>query len=460
MKKLIVLKNIFLLISLLIGVKSDAQYSIQLNYSNLSDSVVYFRLRTFDDKLYIPKDTLKLNKDNIVISSKTPIYGGFYYLYFPKSRKRIELCLENNDKFKIKFDGNKPDSIITDNTRNQIQIAYQQLEIKYASVDSLYNVLLKKGNGTLTFKEQLFKEKKEALMKFRNNALKSLSDKSLLHKYFTTLNNIDSFKPNKKDYSGRTKFINQFNLKDPQLYFSPIYKQILYEYLSAYPLNGDSTLKGIDAIMAKLNCKDKSYMNSFNYFVSVLQNSTIKENYKAYSKFIENHLIKNKCPLPNKQKAEEYIKIYKRLQLINKTDKFIEINLKDSSGINQLLSETIKSNDFTILSFYDPTCDHCDIQMPELNETIKLLKNNYKIEINNFAICNTDKILENEWKRFIEKHKLNENHIHVILGDNLNIRTQYAAYSNPIFFLIDKNGNLLLKKATIKMIEKYIIESI
>lgn len=460
MKKQILLQYIFCYTLLTYGNASIAQYAIEIKHNDIKDSIAYFRLKTFDERQYLAKDTIKLNHNKTLIQSKTPIYGGFYYIYFPNSKKKIELCLENNDKLSVLIRGNYPDSILFSNKQNEVLYNYRLLENNFAHLDSTYASLIKKGNGNLTFKERFYEEKRRKLIDFRTKMLSELSEKSLLYKYFTALNKIDEFKPNKKDYTGRDKFIKQFNLKEPQLYFSDTYKSILYEYLSAFPLTGDSILKGIKVIMSKIDCKDKSYMNTFNYCVSVLQNSTIKENYKAYSQFIETYLINNKCPMPNKQKAEEYLKNYKRLQTISKADKAFEIQLKDSLGIIQKLSETIKRNNFTILSFYDPTCDHCDIQMPELNETIKLLKKNYKIEINNFAICNTDKILENEWKRFIEKHKLNENHIHVILGDNLDIRTQYAAYSNPIFFLIDKNGNLLLKKATIKMIEKYIIESI
>ncbi|MFN5760506.1 MAG: hypothetical protein ACK44U_00380 [Sphingobacteriales bacterium] len=80
-----------------------------------------------------------------------------------------------------------------------------------------------------------------------------------------------------------------------QLYFTPILKDILYEYLSAYPLSADSTLKGIDVIMSKMDCKDKPYANTFNYFSSILQNSSIKENMKGYTAFIEKYLINNKC---------------------------------------------------------------------------------------------------------------------------------------------------------------------
>ena len=133
------------------------------------------------------------------------------------------------------------------------------------------------------------------------------------------------------------------------------------------------------------------------------------------------------------------------------------MSLKDTSGNLQTLTTLLKQNDFTVISFYDPTCEHCKIQMPELDIAIKSVINQTGLAVSIYAICNSTNFLEKEWKNFINENKLTQNFTHVILGNDDKPRIDYAAYSNPIFFLTDKNGTLLLKKATVDSIKKYLL---
>lgn len=120
---------------------------------------------------------------------------------------------------------------------------YQIIENSFQSIDSNYSEMRKRGNGNLKTKESLYKDKILALTAFRLDAMKKLSTNSLLYKYFNCLNRLDAYVPNKKNFKEREEFLQQFNLKDPQLYFSPLLKDVMYEYLSSYPLSADSTLK-------------------------------------------------------------------------------------------------------------------------------------------------------------------------------------------------------------------------
>lgn len=444
-----------LLIILQIGV--FAQYKININYSKPKDSILYFRVTTFDDKLFIPKDTIKVGKKTARIVYDKSIFGGIYYIYLPQSKKKIMLCLENNDNFTLNINGdNWEDSLTCTNPKNNLFLNYQKLENRYQYLDSQYSDMQKKGNATLKAKEALYKVKKDSLSAFRTKAMLKLNSTSLLYKYFKVLNERDGYAPNRTDYKGRDAFIKKFNFKDEQLYFTPVLKDIMYEYLSAYPLTADSTLKGIDVIMDKMDCKDKPYANTFNYFSSVLQNSSIKENMKGYTAFIEKYLINSKCTFLGKNATDQFLSTYKRIKQISNIDTVANIVLKDTTGKEQSLVDQIKNYDYTVVSFYDPTCEHCKFQMPELDSTLLDIRSKSGLKVLNFAICNTSMALESEWKKFINEKKLEDQYIHVILGDKDNIRETYAAYANPMFYLIDNRGRILLKKANISAIKKLI----
>lgn len=454
------MKKSILLITLLsmVYLSATAQYQVNLTLSNIKDSLAYFRLCTFDEKLFIPKDTSRIKKNVVKFASTTSIFGGIYYVSLPASNKKIQLCIENKDMINLKLDGSLPlDSIYCSDPENKVFIKYQALESKYQYIDSQYNDLLKKGNASLKFKESLYKPKKDTLSAFRKQALRTLKTGSVLHKHFTWLNTLDEFSPNRQEYAQREKFLRQFPLQDAQLYFSPLLKPIIYEYLSSYPLQADSTLKGIEAVMKRLDCKDKAYPNTFNYFTNVLQNNTIKNNIEGYMDFIETYLINNKCSFLPKNREAEYLTKYKQFKQIAGTDSITNISLKDTAGIKQDLGDVVAKHDYTIISFFDPSCEHCKVQMPELDLTVKSVLNQTNLSLSIYAICNTNFSMEKDWKTFITEHALSENFVHVILGDDDSPRVQYAAYGNPMFFLVDQNKKILLKKTTVSAIKKFLL---
>ena len=95
----------WLLLFLLCPVFANAQYQIKIKAVNTIDSIAFFRGALFDDKNYIPKDTIKLYKGNYTVTAKKPIIGGIYFFYFPKSKQKVYFALENLDSIKVELRG-------------------------------------------------------------------------------------------------------------------------------------------------------------------------------------------------------------------------------------------------------------------------------------------------------------------------------------------------------------------
>lgn len=433
-----------------------SQYSINLNYSQAADTVVYFRLVTFDDKQYLPKDTVLIKRGKATIKSATPIFGGIYYLYFPITKTRLYISIDNKDNFDITLNGNHIlDSVLSNDPKNTIFFAYQKLENQFKHIDSTYSEMKKRGEGKLSDKEVLFKPKIKTLTDFRTKALAGLPKTSSLNNYFSSLNELDAFTPGKKNPTSRDIFLNKFDFESAQLYFSPAFKEILYEYISSYPLQSDSTLKAIDTLMKKIKCKNKAYPNTFHYIASVLQNNSIKENRDGYIRYIDKYLYQ--CNnFPGKNKAGSYISVYNQMKQLNQIDTVYNVVLKDTTGKHRSLQEFLSQNDYTIISFYDPSCEHCKLQLPEVDSIMHYVNNRNRIRIGQYAICSTPEMMTKEWKHFVEEHKLNKNYVHVILGNDEEVRKKYSAYSTPSFFLSDRSGKLLLKKTNVIGLQNFL----
>ena len=142
------MKRIFCIIVLLItaSIACKAQYQIKIKAINTLDTVIYFRGTVFDEKNFIPKDTINLSKGTFTINSKKPIIGGIYYFYFPKTKSKIYFSLENKDSIKVEISGtNYLDFIVFSNQSNKTFIEYQLLEKKLSNYDTLFAKELAQG---------------------------------------------------------------------------------------------------------------------------------------------------------------------------------------------------------------------------------------------------------------------------------------------------------------------------
>ena len=67
---------IFILVFALLSKVSSAQFLLKIKSSNTIDSIAYLRGVAFDEKNFIPKDTILLYKGNNTIKNSKPIIVG------------------------------------------------------------------------------------------------------------------------------------------------------------------------------------------------------------------------------------------------------------------------------------------------------------------------------------------------------------------------------------------------
>jgi hypothetical protein len=456
------MKHIIYIIALLVfPLIASAQFTLKFTTkpSNLND-VVYLRSTVFDDKNFIPKDTISLNGKTKIIRSKKSIVGGIHYLFFPKTKEKIYLSVEDNDIFDIKLpEDNYLNKIETTSPKNKIFIDYQRLENQFSNLDSTYEAQMKVGRKfNLAQKAEFFQKKTNALVEFRTKSLNSFKSGEALSIYFKTLNHLDQSIPSRRNIAKRNEFLKSIDLNEPKLLFTPEMKNIMFEYLSYYPLHSDSLSVGIDQVFSKLNCKSKAYPYVFDYFSSILKNRNVQNNVDGYEKFINKYVLNSKCDFLKSARKEELLKSIKSASsdlVVGKLSP--RISLKDTTGQVQDMHEVAKLYDYTVVVFYAPTCDHCQVEVPLMDSTIKQVEKIFKLKIGRYAICNETGLPRAEWVNFINKYKLYQKFTHVNLDDNNDIRTTYDALSNPTFYLINRFGLLEDKKISPLTLKKFFI---
>ena len=449
----------WLLLFLLFPALVHAQYQIKIKATNTADSIAYFRGTVFDDKNYIPKDTIKLYKGNYTVAAKKPIIGGIYFLYFPKSKQKVFFSLENLDSIKVEIRGaNYLDSIKFSNKVNQQFVEYQLLEKKLSNYDTNYAAELAKGKKfNLAQKAAFFQPKTSQLVSYRTTLLKNLKQVNALFVHLNTLNILDSSVPSRKNYIGRNELIKRIDFKNPKLLFTPNIKNVLNEYYSYYPLQADSLNKGLDTVMNKVDGKSNMSMYITDYFIKLLHNREIVNNTEAYTYYLEKYILNQKYKISDIKQLDQLKTELANLKSLQLQDTCVNMILKDTAGQVQNLLEFASQNKFTLIIFYDPTCEHCKVELPKMDSTINLLENTYNIKVGRYAVCNEPSLPASIWKDFIVKYNLNKNYINVNLGNNMDLRKSYDAFTNPIFYLVNNKGILLGKKLSPQTVRNLIL---
>ncbi len=447
------------LIMPLIGLK--AQFQVKIKATNTIDSIAYLRASIFDDKNYIPKDTIQLKKGIAVVKNDKSVFGGIYYLYFPSSKQKISFIAENKDTINLTING--PDYInnsTINGLKNKLFLQYQQIEKSLSFIDSNYAKEITSGKKIgLTQKAAYFKIKTDSLTGFRSNALKMFKPNDVLYIHFDALNKLDASVPNKKNFEARQKFINQFDLNTPRLFFTPNMKSILMEYFSYYPLQADSMVKGVDTIMLKVMCTNKAYSFVFNYIAKLMKNREIQNNTEGYAYLLNKYIKEGKCTFLDAKQKDLLLQELTQIQFQKLKDTCLNVILPDTAGIQKDLHQFAKNFNYTLIVFYDPSCDHCKAELPKMDSTIAVLEQQLLVKIGKYAICNAPGASKKEWFDFINDYHLVKSYAHVQLGNDLPIRKAYDAFSNPLFYLVDRDGILLAKKTSPSNLRKELIKA-
>lgn len=407
-------------------------YELTINAENCANEVLQLSLvyGTAKKKMVTDSVMIKSNNQKIVFKQSKKILGAIYRLGLKSNPTNyIELAIDNGSKLTATISGTNTSSwIIDSNDLNKDFLNYQR-----------------------SSKTELPFLRNELLKKYPNSVLKV---------YFWAENKIDA--PKSADQNQQdifyTTFFDDVQPSDKRLAFLPNINKLLYKFVTAKPVTNENYIKHIDKLLKGLDCKTQNYSIFIKYLAANLSFFESNNLEATYAHLYEKYINNNTCKIFSVADMNKFSNEYETNKKAPLFSTLPELSFVTKDSITTAIKEIYTNNDYTFLTFFSPTCQHCIDKMPEIRKFMTNLKEKFPNKKTQWVTILND-IDETKWLEFLEKNQLESAAINLKSIDLTKAyQHQLNAYSNPTYFLLDKEGKVVLKsfnnKAILEIINK------
>ena len=407
-------------------------YTITINTKNLQNEklILFLKYGTNNQMVVSDSLTIKSNDQKVIFKKKSKLIDAIYFLKFASQKNEILLAIDNNSTLSLSIDNNNIETILCN--QNAINKDFIEFQTSLKALDNTQKVVARE----------------KLITKYPN---------SILNLYFKIENKLVAKIPEiaEERTKSQSTFFNFIDKNDKRIYLIPNINQLLYVFTIQTVINDENYIKNIDLVLKKMDCNSKNYAVYTRWFLANLSYFESKNLDLAFNHLFKNYIESNQCKTFSDGEIAAFRNKYETNKLFPYNKKTPEITLIDKDNKEYSLSSIYPNFDYTFVTFYSPTCHHCQQTMPFANSTFESLKNKYpnkKIQL--IAVLNDPD--ESKWQSFIVERKIS-NWLNLKSNDSKRTyQNDFNAYSNPNFFLIDKKGIVLLKSFNPMAIEELI----
>ena len=454
----------FFLFALIISTRAQG-FKVTLQTPNFKSGLAYLTYY-YGKKINIEDSAIINPKGTAVFQKNEKLQPGIYSIVFPGKTKMLDFLVDKEQVINIKADTadliNK--STITGSKENILFQQYQkyvsvtgnelqkELEQYRSSKNKQDSALHEKNYNTLNkelndHRDEIIKEHPESMLAVLLTAMKE--PKALIRKPVTRQDSVDNYFYYKKHFWDGISFMDDRIIRTP--FFVPKLEKYFREVLSPAP---DSIIKESDYLLLRARVAPEMYKFLLNWFTDEYiypkymgQDAVFVHLFEAYhSKGVSSWLSE-------KQKTIISNRAYMLMaNLIG--EQAANLEMTDSAGKAMSLYEV--NAPYIIVCFWDPTCSHCKVEVPELDSLYhaKWEKEGVKI----FGVLTDSKVFD-QWKEFMSKNNLHS-WINVYQTDEQkkaaegnkkpSFKQLYDVTQTPTLYLLDKDKKIIAKKLTIE----------
>ena len=434
-------------------------YSVSVKVDGLSDTMVYLAYYYGKGQFY--RDTAKFDESGLAVFEKDDSLEHGMYTVLLKQTKLFDFMADSQEMSfetdtsdylrNIKVKGSEESKLFFDYlhylNKQQLKAKRLQDELKSAKpkkAAELKEELAELDTEVKEYIAQLHEDHKGTLT---SNFVKGLAYPEVPEAPKNEDGSIDS---TFEFRYFKNHFFDNIDFSDGRLVRTSIFHEKITYYLDKLTYqNVDSIIESVDLILTKAEQSPDLFRYALSYMTSKYERSDKMGMDAVFVHLGKNYFMKGKAKpwFSDKQleKLEERVKALDPLLIGKKAPNIV---VKDTAMEKFIQLYDVEAN-YTIVYIWSPECGHCKKATPKL----KKIYDNYKdkgVEV--FAVGNE---FENEeWIRFIQKHKLDW--INGSDGEDFtsNFRSLYDVYSTPQTYLLDKDKKIIAKKVSVEALEE------
>tara|TARA_B100001109_G_scaffold255708_1_gene260249 strand:- start:3314 stop:4750 length:1437 start_codon:yes stop_codon:yes gene_type:complete len=458
MKKASLLISLTCLIAFFTQAQEEEKYTVEVEVNGLKDTAVYMAYYYGKGQYY--RDTAYFNEKGIAVFSKNDSLEHGMYSIFLKKAKLFDFMVDVQElSFKTDTSNYVGRMEVKGGNENKIFFDY----LKYLNEQQVVATNLRNKLKSADEKEK--KKIEEELLSLDKQVKKYISNLHEKHQGTLTSNFIRALDypevpeaPKNEDGTidstfeykyFKAHFFDNIDFTDGRLVRTSVFHERIDYYLDKLTYqNTDSIIKSVDYILEKSSASPELFRYSLSYLTSKYERSERMGMDALFVHLGKNYFMKGKAkPWFSDKQLEKLTERVEALEPLLIGKKAPNIVVKDTAMKQFLQLYDIKAK-YTIVYIWSPECGHCKKATPKLRDLYHKVKDQ-GVEV--FAVGNE---FENEeWLRFIQKHKLDW--INGSDGNDFtsNFRTLYDVYSTPQTYLLDEDKKILAKKISIEALE-------
>jgi len=451
---------------------SAVGHAIQVSLKPYQNTKIYIGTNYGNNRVLA--DSCVLNeKSEGVFKGAQKLTPGIYFLVNPKYNILFDFLVDDAQNFKIIADTtNVSNYTIVGSKENDLfkeySAAVNKIGGELATIENKFKASTSSADSS-TYREQYIAKDKELKDK-RNSFMKTYPNSMMSY----LLNVMQRPEPpsipvinGKADslypfYFVKNHFWDKVVFNDNRLIRTPFFEAKLDEYFKNYVAReADSIIEEVQYMLTVAKTGKEIYPFLLFKFTNKYISPEFMGQDKVFLHLYQNFFAKGDTVLLNEASKKSiteraYSMMANQLGLPAPA---LDINTIDDNPFS--LYKTAAP--YTFIAFWDPTCSHCKIEIPQLDSMYKASWKALGVEIVGVNI-NFKEIPA--WKKFIADNHIN-NWFHVYQTEAaLNaeianrkpttIRQLYDVFKTPTFYLLDANKRIIAKNLTINQFDDFL----
>lgn len=443
-------------------------YKVSLKTPDYKEGIAY--LTYYYGKSMNVEDSAAINNKGIAIFQKSDsLRPGVYSIVFPGKNKLVDFLVGKEQS--ITIDADTSDLInktfVNGSSENNLFQQYQKfVAIKGSDMQheiEAYKTATTKADSAAH--EAKYNELNKELVDYRENIAKQNPESMLaallksmkepqppVSKPVTREDSLNNYQYYKKHYWDGIDFTDARIIRTP--FFLPKLERYFREVVSPVP---DSIIKESDYLLLRARVEPEMYKFLLNWLTDEYINPKYMGQDAVFVHLFEKYHSKGVSSwLNEKQMTTISNRAYMLMSnLIG--EQASNLAMVDTAGRAKALYDL--QSPFTIVVFWDPTCSHCQHEVPRLDSFYRAKWKAEGVKI--YAVLSETKELE-KWKDFINKNNL-QSWVNVYQTEEQrkanedakkpSYKQLYDVTQTPTIYLLDKEKRIIAKKLTIEQID-------